>query len=196
VLVFARRRGSSLGAEIYGPWTDLMRSTAIHDLDAMVWLNGSDVERVYAEGVMKRSAEWDKEDAIAAVVRFRNGAVGMLETSWVLPATVPAPLDVSLHVVGTKGGVFIDGADHGLAFVDEERYARPDLAHWPLGRAGVEGALRASVAAFIDTVADGAPPLMTLAEARRAQEIAEWVRRRGLDVTRIVGAGVARRPRS
>ena len=190
---FARRRGSALGAEIYGPWTDLVRSTAIHDLDAMEWLNGAPVERVHAEGVMKTeaSARWGKDDAVAAVLRFGNGAVGLLETSWVLPPAVPAPLDVALHVVGTGGGVFIDGADHGLAVVDDQRFARPDLAHWPIGMSGVAGALRENVSAFIGAVTGGGAPLMTLQEARRAQELAEAViesLRTGVTVTVAAGA--------
>jgi predicted dehydrogenase len=169
--VFARRRGTSMGAEIYAPWTDLLTSTAIHDLDAMVWLNGCEVERVHAEGVVKRSAQWGREDAIAAVLRFRNGAVGMLESSWVLPRTAPAPLDAALHVVGTAGGVFVEGSSYGLAVVDEERYSLPDLAHWPIGRDGVEGALRASISAFIDAVLGGGKPPMSLHEALYAQRV-------------------------
>jgi predicted dehydrogenase len=171
--IFARRRGTSLGAEVYGPWTDLLISTAIHDLDIMVWLNDCEVERVYAEGVAKRSAEWGREDAIAAVIRFTNGAVGLLETSWVLPPTVPAPLDASLQVVGTGGGIFIEGASYGLAVVDSEGYKLPDLAHWPVGRDGVEGALRASINAFITSVMTGEAPVMTLREARYAQEVVD-----------------------
>jgi predicted dehydrogenase len=159
----------------------------------MEWLNGAPVERVHAEGVMKTeaSARWGKDDAVAAVLRFGNGAVGLLETSWVLPPAVPAPLDVALHVVGTGGGVFIDGADHGLAVVDDERFARPDLAHWPIGMSGVAGALRENVSAFIGAVAGGGAPLMTLQEARRAQELAEAViesLRTGVTVTVAAGA--------
>jgi predicted dehydrogenase len=171
--IFARRRGTSLGAEVYGPWTDLLISTAIHDLDVMVWLNDCEVERVYAEGVVKRSAQWGREDAVAAVLRFANGAVGLLETSWVLPPTVPAPLDASLQVVGTRGGVFIEGASYGLAVADSEGYRMPDLAHWPVGRDGVEGALRASINAFITSVLTGAAPVMTLREARYAHQIVD-----------------------
>jgi predicted dehydrogenase len=171
--IFARRRGTSLGAEVYGPWTDLLISTAIHDLDVMVWLNTCAVERVHAEGVVKRSAEWGSEDAVAAVMRFTNGAVGLLETSWVLPPTVPAPLDTSLQVVGTAGGVFVEGSNHGLAVVDGEGYRLPDLAHWPLGRDGVEGSLRASIGAFVSAVLEDTEPPMTLREARYAQEVVE-----------------------
>lgn len=171
--IFARRRGTSLGAEVYGPWTDLLISTAIHDLDVMVWLNDCEVERVYAEGVIKRSAEWGREDAIAAVLRFANGSVGLLETSWVLPPTVPEPLDTSLQVVGTSGGVFVEGSSYGLAIADSETYRLPDLTHWPVGRDGVEGALRASINAFITSALTDGVPIMTLREARYAHEIVE-----------------------
>lgn len=171
--IFARRRGTSLGAEVYGPWTDLLISTAIHDLDVMVWLNDCEVERVYAEGVVKRSAEWGREDAIAAVLRFANGSVGLLETSWVLPPTVPEPLDTSLQVVGTGGGVFVEGSSYGLVVADSETYRLPDLTHWPVGRDGVEGALRASINAFITSVLTDGVPIMTLHEARYAHEIVE-----------------------
>lgn len=174
--IFARRRGTSLGAEIYGPWTDLLISTAIHDLDVMVWLNDCAVERVYAEGVVKRSAEWGREDAVAATLRFANGAVGLLETSWVLPPSAPAPLDASLQVVGTAGGVFVEGSNHGLTVIDKEGYRMPDLANWPTGRDGVEGSLRASIGAFISTLLNDGRPVMTLREARYAQEVVEALR--------------------
>lgn len=169
--LFARRRGTALGAEIYGPWTDLLMSTAIHDLDAMAWLTDSRVQRVHAEGVVKRCAEWGHEDAVAAVLRFTNGAIGLLETSWVLPSSAPAPVDASLQVVGTGGAIFIEGSNHGMAILDRDSYRLPDLAHWPVGRSGVEGDLRASIDHFIDCVVTGSDPVMGLDGARDAQEI-------------------------
>jgi predicted dehydrogenase len=169
--IFARRRGTSVGAEYYGPWTNLLISTAIHDVDIMVWLNESPVERVFAEGVVKRCGQWGHEDAVAALLRFANGCVGLLETSWVLPPTVPALLDASLQVVGTAGGVFIDGANHGLAVVSTDRYSHPDLTYWPIGPSGVEGDLRASIDHFVDCVRTGRRPIIGLQEARYAHEI-------------------------
>ena len=170
--IVARRRLTVVAAEQYAPWTDLLITVAIHDLDVMTWLAGP-VERVYAEGVVRRCGHWGREDAVLGVLRFASGAAGSFETSWALPATTPTPLDVSLHVVGTEGGVFVDGAHHGLRVVDSGVYSEPDLAHWPVGPTGVEGALRAHVGRFVDAVQTGAPPPMTLAEARYAQQLAE-----------------------
>jgi predicted dehydrogenase len=168
---FARRRGTVLGAEYYGPWTDLLISTAIHDLDLMVWLNGSPVVEVYARAVVKRCAQWGHWDAVMGLLQFENGAIGSFETSWVLPPTMPALLDASLHVVGTRGGVFIDGTNNGLAIVSQDGYSLPDLTHWPIGPTGIEGDLRAHIDRFIRYVLDEEPPVITLQEARYAQEI-------------------------
>ena len=169
--VFARRRGTSVGAEVYGPWTDLLISTGIHDLDVMAWLADSPVRRIYAEGISKRSAQWGHDDAVMVLVRFENGVIGSLETSWVLPPSAPSPLDASLEVVGTRGGVFIEGSSHGLALLDEAHYVMPDLAHWPVGQMGVGGDLWSALDHFIGAVLEDRPPVVGLAEARRAQEM-------------------------
>lgn len=174
--ISARRRGSFRAAESYGPWTDLLISTAIHDLDVMVWVNSSPVERVYAEAVVKRCAQWGHEDAVMALLRFQNGAIGALECSWVLPPTLPAPLDVSLHVVGTAGGVFIDGSNQGVVVINGERYSMPDLAHWPISLGRVGGALRANIDQFITSLRTGEPVAASLQEARYAQELVEAVK--------------------
>jgi predicted dehydrogenase len=97
----ARRRGTITGAETYGPWTSLLLSTAIHDLDMMMWVADAPVERVYAEAVVTRSAEWGHEDAVLGTLRFANGVIGSIDTSWVLPAHAPEPLSAALHAVGT-----------------------------------------------------------------------------------------------
>lgn len=173
----ARRRGVRAAAERYGPWTDLVVSTAIHDIDAMTWIAGAPVQRVYAEGVSRRCAEWGHEDAVVATMRFADGCVGQLEASWVLPDTVPTPLASALHVLGDGGMAVIEGTDHGLEIVDGRGLERPDMTHWPVGPRGVEGPLRDGVEHFVDCVLDGAQPRVGLREARAAQAVTEALRR-------------------
>ncbi|MDE0169584.1 MAG: Gfo/Idh/MocA family oxidoreductase [bacterium] len=175
--IFVRRRGSWLGAEIYGVWTDLLISTGIHDLDVMAWLAGSPVVRVYAETISRRSAAHGHDDAAMVLVRFENGIIGSLETSWVLPPSIPAPLDASLQVVGTEGGVFVDGSNHGLTMVDADRMTLPDLAHWPVTRGRVSGDLAASLDHFIRSVREETQPEMTLGAARLAHAIVDAAKR-------------------
>ena len=175
--IFVRRRGSYLGADIYGTWTDLLISTGIHDLDVMAWLADSPVTRVYAETISRRSARYGHDDAAMVLVRFENGVIGSLETSWVLPPTVPALLDASLQVVGTGGGAFVDGSNHGLAVADHDGFSHPDLTHWPVSRDRVRGDLADSLDHFIRSVLAGRPPEVTLDMARNAHAMVDAAKR-------------------
>ena len=175
--ICTRRRGSYLGADIYGVWTDLLISTGIHDLDAMAWVADAPVVRVYAESISRRLASYGHDDAAMVMVRFENGVIGMLETSWVMPTSLPAPLDASFQAVGTGGAVFIDGSNHGLSVVGSDRYSEPDLTHWPMVLGKVGGDLAASLDHFIRSIRAGSPPKMTLEQARHAQAMVDAAKR-------------------
>ena len=175
--IFTRRRGSYLGADIYGVWTDLLISTGIHDLDAMAWVADAPVTRVYAETISRRLAQYGHDDSAMVMVRFENGTMGVLETSWVMPTSLPAGLDASFQAVGTGGAMFIDGSDHGLSVVADDRYSEPDLTHWPIVLGRVGGDLAASLDHFIRSVRAGSPPRVTLEHARHAQAMVDAAKR-------------------
>ncbi|XID90563.1 Gfo/Idh/MocA family protein [Paenibacillaceae bacterium WGS1546] len=177
VTVFARRRGTFAGAEKYGPWTDLLISTAIHDLDLMIWFNGDMPQRVFAESITLKCAAIGTPDAFAATLKFPNGSLGMLDTSWVLPSTLPAPLDASLHFIGTRGGAFIDGSNQGVSLVSETSYHLPDHTHWPFYDGEVGGCFARSVDHFVACVRNGAAPDVDGREALRSLAVVEAVGR-------------------
>lgn len=169
---FARRSGSFAGAQHYGPWTDILISTAIHDLDLMIWYNGSKPVRVYAESITKKCADIGTEDAIVATLKFENGVIGCLDTSWVLPTkSQPAPIDCSFNLVGTKGGAFIDGANNGLRICDENSYSLPDLTHWPVLPTGLSGDLYNAMKSVVDSVIYSKAPFMTGREAIKSHQV-------------------------
>ncbi len=172
---FARRRGTKLGIEKYAPWTDLLLSTAIHDLEMMLAINPSPLVRVYAEGVQRLCAPYGNEDAVVATLKFADGAIASLDTSWTLPGTQPEPLDPAFHVVGDQGGIFIDGSSHGMRVISEDAYRHPDMTHWPMLPYGMGGALTNAVRLFVEAVQNGsaATPLTTLAQARRAHMVVD-----------------------
>ena len=172
VSCFARRRGTRLGIEKYAPWTDLLSSTLIHDIDMALTVAAAPAERAYAEAVVRRCAEYGCHDAVVATLRFADGSVAVFETSWVLPPTHPEPLDQAFHLVGDEGSIAIEGSSHGFAVQGEAGFTRPDMTHWPiLPDGGVGGALALSLGAFVDNSLAGAPHLAGLNSARRAEAV-------------------------
>lgn len=176
VSFFARRRGSYLGAQTYGKWTDLLISTAIHDLDLMIFFNRTKPVRVYGESVMKKCKDIGTEDAFAAIVKFEDGSIGSLDASWVLPSTMHEPLGARFSIIGTKGGAEIEGSNHGLSLTTEEEYIKPDLTHWPIIDSRLAGDLKYSIDDFVQTVLNEQEPSMPLTEAMKSLELVFAIR--------------------
>jgi predicted dehydrogenase len=168
---YLRRRGTKAGIEKYAPWTDLLTSTAIHDLEMLLSVHPAPPSRVFAESVVRHCEPFGCEDAIVAVIKFADGAVASLETSWTLPTSQPEPLDPAFHVVGDQGGIFIEGSSHGLRVLGNDTYTHLDMTHWPLLPYGVGGAFERSLGLFLEGMAIGAAPLVGLAQARKAHEL-------------------------
>lgn len=72
---------------------------ATHDIDAMRYLTGDDVSRVFAESA--RRVHDAAEDLICATLRFDAGTTGLLEVNWLTPTKVR-----ELTVTG-EGGMFV-----------------------------------------------------------------------------------------
>jgi predicted dehydrogenase len=140
----------------------------IHDLDALRWLTGLEVERVYAEAASKVLAEFGVPDSCFATLRFRGGAIAGMETSWALPAGVPNLLDAKLEVVGTQGVANIDEASQGISFFMDGRYSLPEMTYFvpPLH------VLKDEITRFADVVQAGAEPSASGDDALAALRIA------------------------
>jgi UDP-N-acetylglucosamine 3-dehydrogenase len=69
---------------------------ATHDLDVMCHIVGSGVSRVYAETEQRIHTE--HEDMLNALLRFENGAVGVLQVNWLTPTKIR-----ELSVLGERG---------------------------------------------------------------------------------------------
>lgn len=177
VSFFARRRGTRLGMQVYGPWTDLLSSTLIHDIEMVLAVNGSRPQRIFAEAVIRECAAYDSQDAVLATVRFADGAIAAFETSWVLPDLQPEPLDPTLHVIGDAGSVIVEGSSQGVRILTRDSYKHPDLTHWPMFGERVGGALKASLDAFVDSTLNGEDPLVDLGAALAAEIVVDAMKR-------------------
>ena len=171
VSCYARRRGNRFGMEIYAPWTDLISSTLIHDIQMVMSINNSKPERVYAEAVIRECAKFNSHDAVMSLIKFTDGSIASFETSWVLPKNQPEPLDPSLHVVGDKGSIVIEGSSMGLQIQTDKSYMKPDLANWPIIDSKVEGCLKRNLDKFIEDCVYDNQPEVDLIKAYEVEKI-------------------------
>ena len=90
-----------------GTWAmdgGVLTNQASHHVDLLEWMLG-DVESVFAKS---RTAlvDIEAEDTAVVLLRFRNGALGIIEAT---TATRPKDLEGSLSILGEKGSVVIGG---------------------------------------------------------------------------------------
>jgi len=82
----------------------VLMNQAIHNLDLMIWLMGP-VEEIQGY-VATRVRNIESEDVATAVIRFQNGALGVVEAT---TNVYPKNLEESLSIFGAKGTAVIGG---------------------------------------------------------------------------------------
>jgi myo-inositol 2-dehydrogenase/D-chiro-inositol 1-dehydrogenase len=80
----------------------------VHVMDLMNWFTGSKVTDVYAYCNTLFHEGLQVDDAGMIHVKFANGTIGVLDTSWSRPKSFPTWGDVTMEIVGTKGHLSID----------------------------------------------------------------------------------------
>ncbi len=74
---------------------------AVHDIDLLRFVTGSEIERVYAETTQR--LHQSHEDLVRATLRMRDGVVGSLSIDWLTPTKVR-----ELIVTGERGMFQVD----------------------------------------------------------------------------------------
>jgi predicted dehydrogenase len=82
----------------------VLANQASHHIDLLQWLVG-DVKSVYAKTI-KIVKSTNVPDTCVCVVKFKNGAIGSIETT---TAAQPKNIEGSISILGTKGTVVIGG---------------------------------------------------------------------------------------
>ena len=82
----------------------VLTNQASHHVDLLTWMAG-EVEKVSAM-TSTRLVDIETEDVATATLRFRNGALGIIEAT---TATRPKDLEGSVSILGEKGSVVIGG---------------------------------------------------------------------------------------
>ncbi len=138
-----------------------LMNQCIHNIDLLQWLMGGEIDRQYAEtDTFVRNIE--TEDFGAILMRFKNGAVGIVEGS---VCVYPRNLEETLSIFGEKGTVVItNGKIKTWQFADEREYDiigrdEANLGHTPL------------YMDFIDAINKNREPLVNGEEGKKAIEI-------------------------
>ena len=98
-----------------GPFPARIRDVGVvvdlapHDLDVMRYLLGSDPVRLYAE--TEQRIHTDHEDLFVGLLKFANGAVGVLDINWLTPTK-----QRTLTVTGERGMYTADYLTQQLVF--------------------------------------------------------------------------------
>src|SRR5438093_10719529 len=142
----------------------------IHDIDAMQWVTGRRITRLFALAVatvVPDSSRPPTDDAIFATCELEGGVVGNLQFGWTLPNNFPSGIKARLEVVGTMGSVAVDTHDHGLRAVGVIGMTLPDGLHWPETNERITGDLADEVNHFVVSVCNDKDFLVPVADAVR-----------------------------
>lgn len=104
-----RNRGYYEQAPWRGTWAEdggALMNQCIHGIDLLRWMLGDEVEEVYGQTRQQFHDYLEAEDLGTAIVKFKNGAIGMIEGT---TNVFPKNLEETLYIFGEKGTVKIGG---------------------------------------------------------------------------------------
>jgi myo-inositol 2-dehydrogenase/D-chiro-inositol 1-dehydrogenase len=148
----------------------LFMDMAIHDFDMARYLSGSEVEEVYAQGQVLVDPVFSKYgdiDTAIITLRFRNGALGMIDNS----RKAVYGYDQRVEVFGSKGSVTIANDHPNSAVVSTADGIVSDKPlHFFLER--YNGAYVDETQQFIESLLNGKPLVVDGNDGLQAEKIA------------------------
>lgn len=157
-----------------GTWAQdggVIANQASHHVDMLSWFMGP-VESVHARSATAL-VDIEAEDTAVATLRFRNGALGVVEATG---ATRPSDLEGSLSVLGSGGTVEIGGFAvnkiRHWQFVDEQPGDASVMGEFSVNPPNVYGfGHQAYYEHVVDCLANGTPALVDGREGRGSLEL-------------------------
>lgn len=156
-----------INATRLGPFPARIRDVGVvvdlapHDLDVMRFLLGSEPIRLFAE--TEQRIHTDHEDLFVGIMKFANGAIGVLDINWLTPTKKR-----TLSVTGERGMYVADYIAQDLVFYPNP--ADASVAEGEMVRRHVDRRepLVVELEAFADAVRGGGPPPVDPHEAMLA----------------------------
>lgn len=163
-----RITGRGVGTRMNGS-SSVLFYVGIHDVDAVQWITGQRITKVYSRAVEKLmpSLGVASEDAILSVFDLEGGGVGELFSGWTRQDNSPVAIDGRLELHATNGLIEVDVRDHGIHVFDGSDFEMADGLHWPEVNGVIRGDLAAEVRHFVTAIRAGTPFVISVEEAMR-----------------------------
>jgi len=163
-----RLTNSELGERMNGG-SSVCFYLGVHDVDALQWISGERITRVYTRGVSKLmpSRGVQSEDAYFTTCEMTGGMIGQLHFGWTLPAGIPTGIWARTEIIGSEGMVDLDVRDHGLRLLTGGAWSLPDGLHWPEVNGRIMGDLYEEQRHFVQALREDADFVVPTADALR-----------------------------
>jgi predicted dehydrogenase len=169
VSMHARRNRPKSLLPVYGR-THPALENCIHDVDLMLWYAGTPVRRVRA--FARRATGRRHPDTFWGFLEFEGGAIGVVETIWMLPKGAGIGLDDAFQLIGSEGVANLQLYPGTLSFWKEQGYELPDSGYDPRVAGAARGALRDELAYFCECILENrSPEVVTTQDAMRAVRV-------------------------
>lgn len=161
--VYARRQNQVGVVERLRGRVSSLLFLGVHDIDIVNWYMASEPVSVYcaSSASVLKARGYDVDDVSFTTIRYANGAVGVVESGWLLPPTYPRSGHFELVATGSRGLGRLDEFDEGLWVANET------FKHIPL-----VDRLTPQVQHLADAIIHGTEPLVSGEDAFSAMEIA------------------------
>lgn len=164
-------RGTNRGRCPFGWFVDLDCSGGgavidhtVHVTDLMRWILGSEVATVYAE-ISHRMFNREFDDTGFLSLKFADGTIATLDSSWSRPKSFPTWGDVTLSVVGEGGTLTLDMFSQNLVLYSD----RTGGVSWIPWGSNIDLLM---LTEFVDCVAQGRTVPITGTDGLRAAQVA------------------------
>ena len=135
----------------------------------MLWYTGQRVTKV--RGYSRHATGRHYPETFWGVIEFEGGAIGVVETIWMLP-DAGVMLDDAFQFIGSEGVASLQLHPGVFAILREGAYHLPDISYDPRVGGVARGALREELAYFCECVQwNREPQVITAVEARRAVRV-------------------------
>jgi predicted dehydrogenase len=177
VYMYARRNNILASARRLGGRVTLPFFLQVHDIDAMRWMGGAEVERVYACSARKVLTDLGVDDVVLTSLHFSDGSIGCVESNWIMPDALPSRFDFRLEIIGTKGKADLELQEQGAFVFDGERLQVLDPMFRPTLYDGQPLVLREELRHFVHCVLCDRQPVVGGADGRAATAVALAIER-------------------